>query len=280
MDRSLIEVAGLRSPVVTAGPDAVPEAVVFVHGNPGSGEDWAGLIDEVGHFARAIAPDMPGYGGADKPDEFEYTVGGYSRHLESMLGHLGVERAHLVLHDFGGLWGLAWAAEHPERFASVVLINAGVLLGYRWHYLARIWRTPVLGEIFMATTTKFGFRMLLRQGNPRGLPVEFVDRMYRDFDRGTKRAVLKLYRDTDDVASQAQSLSEALRPLDRPALVIWGRHDPYIPVEQAEVQRSTFPNAEVVVFDDSGHWPFADHPGETRDRILPFLRSVTSSEGR
>jgi pimeloyl-ACP methyl ester carboxylesterase len=275
--RSRVEVAGVRSPLLEAGPEAASEAVVFVHGNPGSSEDWAELIGRAGVFARAVAWDQPGFGKASKPARFAYTVEGYAAHLAAVLERLGIERAHLVLHDFGGPWGLAWAAQHPEAFASVALINTGVLVDYRWHYLARIWRTPLLGELFMATTTRPGFRLLLKHGNPRGLPAAFVERMYADFDAGTKRAVLRLYRATDNPAAQARLLSEALRPLDRPALVVWGAADPYIPVEQAERQRQTFPRAEIEILPESGHWPFADDPERVEARVASFLSSVVGA---
>jgi pimeloyl-ACP methyl ester carboxylesterase len=269
--RSTIDVDGIRSPVLEAGPERVPEAAVFVHGNPGSGEDWARLIERVGSFSRAVAWDHPGFGRADKPKDFAYTVEGYAAHLERARNALGLERVHLVLHDVGGPWGLAWAAQHSAAFASAVLINTGVLLGYRWHYLARIWRRPGLGEVFMATATRRGFRLLLRHGNPKGLPRAFVDRMYDDFDAGTKRAVLRLYRATDASGEAARTLSAALRPLDRRALVVWGKHDPYIPLEQAGRQRETFPDAEIVILERSGHWPFADDPEAVAVHVVPFL---------
>jgi pimeloyl-ACP methyl ester carboxylesterase len=159
--------------------------------------------------------------------------------------------------------------------ASVVLINIGVLIGYRWHYLARIWRTPVLGELFQATTTLPGFRLLLRHGNPRGLPRDFVERMYRDLDRGTKRAVLRLYRATPPGLLEASL--PTMRELDPPALVVWGSHDPYLPVENAERQREAFPRAEIVVLDGSGHWPMADDPERVADLVVPFLRRHTDA---
>jgi pimeloyl-ACP methyl ester carboxylesterase len=268
-----IVVAGIRSPLLEAGPDQNREAAVFVHGNPGSSEDWHDLLARVGQFARAVAPDMPGFGQADKPARFDYTVAGYARHLDAILQHLAIRRAHLVLHDFGGPWGLAWAAAHPDRFASVTLIDIGVMAGFRWHYLAKIWRTPLLGELFMATSTRSGFHLLLKHGNPRGLPAAFVDRMYRDFDRGTRRAVLRLYRSTNDPGGEmAAQLSALMRSLDPPALVLWGRHDTYVPVRFAQLQRQAFPSARVVVLENSGHWPFADDPDSVAREIIPFLR--------
>ncbi|MDQ3676984.1 MAG: alpha/beta hydrolase, partial [Actinomycetota bacterium] len=94
-----------------------------------------------------------------------------------------------------------------------------------------------------------GLRLLLRHGNPRGLPRHFIDRMYRDYDWGTKRAVLRLYRATRPGALEA--LLPAMRDIDPPALVVWGPHDPYISVKHAERQRQAFPSAEVVALDGS-----------------------------
>jgi pimeloyl-ACP methyl ester carboxylesterase len=130
----------------------------------------------------------------------------------------------------------------------------------------------VLGELFMASTTKAGMRLLLRHGNPRGLPPQYFDHVYQTFDRGTKRAVLKLYRNTRNTEDGAQQFATALRPLDLPALIVWGAHDPYIPVAFAERQREVFPRAEIRILPGSGHWPFADDPDSVAQVVLPFLR--------
>jgi pimeloyl-ACP methyl ester carboxylesterase len=115
-----LTVDGVRSPVTDIGPRA-GEAVVFVHGNPGSRLDWSELGAATSQFARAVALDMPGYGQAAKPADFDYTVAGYARHLAGALDQSGLARVHLVLHDFGGPWGLAWAAGHPDRIGSLTL---------------------------------------------------------------------------------------------------------------------------------------------------------------
>jgi flavin-dependent dehydrogenase/pimeloyl-ACP methyl ester carboxylesterase len=265
-------VDGLTVPVSSAGARDSAEAVVFVHGNPGSRRDWDDLLARVAPFSRALALDMPGFGRADKPADFAYTVEGYGRFLESALERLEVRRVHLVLHDFGGPWGLEWGVRNPDRLASVVLINTGALVDYRWHYLAKIWRTRGAGEALQATTTRNGLRTALRHGNPRGLPRPFVDRMYDDMDAGTSRAILRLYRSVDDPSQVGRRHADALRPLDRPALVIWGAHDPYIPVAMADQQREAFPGAQIEILADSGHWPFADDPDAVARLVEPFLR--------
>lgn len=268
---SQITVNGLRSPLLQAGPADAREAVVFVHGNPGSSRDWGDLVARVGDHGRAVALDMPGFGQADKSADFDATVGGYASHLDAALRELGIDRVHLVLHDFGGPFGLAWAIGHPDAFASATLINTGILIGYRWHRMAGLWRTPVLGELVQAATTRGAFRRAIGHAEPRGLPREFLDRMYDDYDRATRRTVLRLYRSSPVDDGAMDQVVPAFAALDRPALVVWGRHDPYVPVEQAELQRRSFPSAEVVVLDDSGHWPMVDDPEATAAAVLPFL---------
>jgi pimeloyl-ACP methyl ester carboxylesterase len=278
-----LTVRGIRTIVREEGESRGGEAVVFVHGNPGSAADWDLLLGRAGRHTRAIAWDAPGFGQADKPRDFPQTVAGHGDFIGAMLAALDVHQVHLCVHDFGGPWALDWAARDPGRLGSLVLIDTGVLLGYRWHALARLWRTPVAGELFMATTTRWAFGLLVgRLGNPRGLPAEFVARMYRDFDRATRRSVLRLYRSLPDPAGWSAAISATLSAASGadglPVLVIWGAHDPYLRVEQAEIQRRTFPRAEVVVLPGSGHWPFADDPEAVDAAAGGFWEKVLTGE--
>jgi pimeloyl-ACP methyl ester carboxylesterase len=265
-----ISVDGVRSPLIEAGPEAPEEAVVFVHGNPGSIHDWERLLAATGEHGRAIALDMPGFGEADRPKDFDYTIEDYSHHLGAALEQLGVQRAHLVLHDFGGPWGLHWAANDPGRYASATLIDTGIMKDYKWHAMARIWQTPGLGELFFAMSTRGAMRRALKRGQPRPLPEEAFELFYRaNKDKGTQRAILRLYRASKP--SVIEALEEPLREAGRPTLVVWGAHDPYIKLEQAEKQKLTFPDAEIVVLEESGHWPMWDAPEELEAAVVPFL---------
>jgi len=250
---------------------------VFVHGNPGSSTDWTALVDATGELGRAVAMDMPGFGKADKPRDFDYQVSSYADFLQGALKELGIERVHLVLHDFGGPFGLFWGLQHPDMWASVVLINIGVMPGYTWHRMARRWRTPVLGELTQAWIPRSAWRRAMEKANPKGLPPEFVDKMYDDYDRGTRRTVLKLYRATPDPGSTAAELGAAMAELHKPALVVWGAKDPFIGVGFAERQRDFFEVQDVAIMPDSGHWPFQDDPQRVAQAVLPFLRAQLSA---
>jgi pimeloyl-ACP methyl ester carboxylesterase len=277
-----VEVDAIGSPVIEAGPEGEREAVVFVHGNPGSRTDWTALVSAVGALGRAVALDMPGFGQADKPRRLPYEVPSYARFLQGAMEQLGIERAHLILHDFGGPFGLMWGLDHPDAWASVVLINVGVLPGYRWHEMARRWRTPVLGELINAWIPRWAWRRAMQRQNPKGLPLEFVDKMHNDFDRSTRRAVLALYRATDDPAKLASELGPRIAELRKPALVVWGEEDPYASVQYAERQREFFDLEKLLIVPGSGHWPFIDDPEPVEQAVVSFLRPrlQPQAEGR
>jgi pimeloyl-ACP methyl ester carboxylesterase len=111
----------------------------------------------------------------------------------------------------------------------------------------------------------------MNRGAP--LPRAFTDRLYAKSDRRQRRAVLALYRATNEPDKLHELTAPRFRDLDRPALVVWGRHDPYLPVEQAEANRDGFPRAEIAILEDSGHFPFADDPEGTARVVVPFLRA-------
>jgi pimeloyl-ACP methyl ester carboxylesterase len=273
---SEVVVRGVRSPVLEAGPADATEAVVFIHGNPGVARDWLALLEPTGAFARAVALDMPGYGGADKPRELPYTVPGYAAHLAGALQQCNINKVHLVLHDFGGPWGLQWAADHPEQHASTTLINTGVILREGWHALAKVWRTPVLGELFFMTSTRGGMRQFMKATNPPTFPREYGDHLFDLYaDRATRRAVLQLYRNTP-IAPHVAAIAPLLREHPRPTNVVWGAKDPYLKVRLAERQREVFRDATVTILPDSGHWPLADAPDAVAGAVLPFLAEQTA----
>jgi pimeloyl-ACP methyl ester carboxylesterase len=266
----------LRTRVLEVGPPQAEEAVVFLHGHPGSAEDWRALLDRVAPFGRGVAFDLPGFGKAEKPMDLDYSAGTYATYIDLALHELGINRAHLVMHDLGGV-GVVWGATHPEAFASAVLIDTGILLDFRWHPIGRLYRTRPAGELMTALTIRPAFRAVMRLYNrqPRKLPSSVVDRWWEDYDLSSRRAALRFYRATPPLVMER--LVEPLRRLDVPALVVWGAHDPAVPVEQAERQRESFPSAEIVVLEDSGHWPYLDDPDGSASVIIPFLERQLSA---
>lgn len=278
MERRELIIDGVRTVVAEGGPAKDSDAVVFVHGNPGPSDDWDDLAPRVSAFARVLTMDMPGYGRSERPVDFDFTTEGYGRHLGALLDQLGIDGAHLVLHDFGGGWGLSWALEHPERLRSLTLINTGVLLGYEWHGFAKLWQLPVVGELSYFVLRPSIARKMIQRTNPRPLPEAFFDRIASYADFAHHRAVLALYRSSADLAAAQEALAADLARLDPPTLVLWGEGDAFVPVRFAERQKEIFPRAEVHTFPGCGHWPFVDDPELVAGHLLPFLREQVGAD--
>ena len=268
---SRIEINGVAAPIAEAGPSEATEAAVCLHAVPGSGRDFQWLLPETGNVMRSIALDLPGFGRADKPRDFPYSIEGYQQWLAPAIDELGVKRAHLILHSFHSQTGLMWAAMHPDKCASVTLLAGGVLENYPGNWIANIWKTRIAGEILQATTTRPVFKLVMQRGNWRALPGKWLDDLITEDDRDTRWVTLQLYRATN--FDDGHILRQALASRNLPALVIWGRKDPFISWTYAERQRETFANAEVHVWDDCGHLPHVQHPGRTAEKVTAFLRS-------
>lgn len=271
-----ITVAGQTTRLLESGSRTKKTAVVLVHGIPGSAADWADLLPRLGtRNTRAIALDLPGFGHAEDAWGRGRLPQVGARFLNRALNKLGVTRVHLVAHDIGGPVSLEWAARRPRRLRSATLINTGLLLGYRHHALAQVSRPPGTGELFWLGLNRATFGTGLQAGQTRPLAPATLNRWYDDLDRETRCAILETYRSAseEEVDALARSQAEVLaRRKRRPALVIWGAEDPYLPVAMAARQREGFPRARIEIFEDSGHWPFLDDPTRTDGLVVPFVR--------
>ncbi len=283
--------------------DGVP-APLYLHGVPTNSDDW--LTPGVHHGVRpwwkrwwraqrstdewlqppayetgflertgGLAPDLPGFGRSGKAGNLDCTIEGYADFIERYLDLVRVERVSLIVHDWGSV-GLAFAQRRPERVARLVIVNAVPFLpGYRWHRTARMWRTPLLGELAMGATTRALMRFSTREARPNRepMPDAWLDTVFDHFDQGTQRAILRLYRSSSsDVLAAAGA---RLSTLTMPALVVWGQADPYIPARFGRAFAHALPNAELLELADAGHWPWFDRP-DVIDTVADFLRDAVS----
>jgi pimeloyl-ACP methyl ester carboxylesterase len=231
--------------------------ILYVHGVPTASWEWLPFLERTG----GVAPDLPGFGSSAKPAHFDYSIAGYDRFLERFTAVAGLERVSLVVHDWGSV-GLAFAQRFPERIERLVILSTVPLLeGFEWHRVARIWRTPLLGELAMGFTTKWAWR--------RSMPQTLAEPSWRDFDHGTQRAILKLYRSAPPpvLAAAGARLGE----LRCPTLVLWPNDDPYIGPRFGQAHADALGGDVQLEHVDGGHWPWLEHP-ELIERVTDFLR--------
>jgi pimeloyl-ACP methyl ester carboxylesterase len=247
-----VQVAGLDVHVRQAG-DA---PILYLHGVPTHSHDWVPFLERFG----GIAPDLPGFGRSAKPGDFDYSIAGYDAFLEELVAALGLDRLTLVMHDWGVV-GLALAQRVPDRIERMVMFPVVPFVpGYRWHRVARGWRTPVVGELLMGFSTRWAFR--------RELPRELADAAWATFDHGTQRAILKLYRASPpDVLARA---GERLGEVRAPTLILWAKDDPYLPAEFGERTAEALGGEVDLELVEGGHWTWHERP-ELVTRVGDFI---------
>ena len=254
----------------TAAPHDRP-LPLYLHGVPTSSDDWVPFLERSG----GLAPDLIGFGRTGKGGNLDYTLAGLTDFVRRLVEHLGFHDRpiQLIGHDWGGAVALALAQRHQHTVERIVLINAVPLgpTGFRWHRNARLWRRPLLGELAMGATTKWLLSRALKSGTTTDAawPQQRLDAIWRQFDQGTQRAILRLYRASDE-GSLARAGAD-LNTLTMPALVLWGTRDPWIPSTIADACHQALQNSTLEPAPDAGHWPWLDHPAVI-DRVAQFLR--------
>jgi pimeloyl-ACP methyl ester carboxylesterase len=241
--------------------------VLFLHGAPDSAEMWAGVIAHLGAGYRAIAPDLPGFGRSTAPDPFDYSLDNQARWVGAVLAALDLrEPLNLVMHDFGGHFGLAWAVRHPEQVRRLVISNTNFFSDYKWHPGAQFLRTPLLGELGMWLTNYQSMAGNLRAGSP-GLSEAHIRQTYAAFTPSVRRHMLQLYRTSDSKNFRGWE-DELLKLTGRlPTLVLWGDLDPFAPSRYAE----RFGTRAVHHFAEYGHWLPVEAPEAYAGELRAFL---------
>ena len=240
--------------------------ILYLHGAPTSSRDWVRFLEQTG----GVAPDLPGFGRSGKRADRDFTMHGLATFVGRFLEMLELHEVTLVVHDWGAA-GLLWAMREPDRVRKLVVINAVPLFAhYRWHRAARIWRTPLLGELAMGVTTRGTLRRALRSSDGAPPREEQIDAILADFDVGTQRAMLRLYRDADPQALGRAGLG--LSDITCPSLIVWGDRDPYIPASFAEdYGHALGGTSEISHFPGGGHWPWLDAP-QIIDSVVSYVR--------
>lgn len=246
--------------------------IVFLHGLGGSWQNWLENLPRAAQERRAIAVDLPGFGTSPMPAE-DISIPLYARLVEELLEQLGIESAVIVGNSMGGFVGAELCIQHPARVDRLVLAAAcgisttslrrrpvltafgvaGVIsaatLARSYHVVARPrLRHPVLASVIrhpMRLRPDVLFQIMPPSNNPGFMPA------------------LKSLLDYD--------LTDRLGEIGCPTLLVWGREDILVPVADADEYERLIPDARKVVFDETGHMPMLERPGEFNDALMGFV---------
>lgn len=255
--------------------------VVMVHGNPTWSFYYRRLAAELKKDHRVIVPDHIGCGPSDKPstEDYPYTLERRVDDLDRLLEHCRLgEKVTLVVHDWGGMIGMAWAARHPEKIARLVFLNTAAFHlpeGKPVPWQLKLARTP-LGAILVRGLNVFCRGAASDCVTRKPLSRDVRDAYLAPYDSwGNRAAVLRFVQDIplapedpgyDLISGVAAGLEKFQQT---PAMICWGEKDFVFDNDYLREWEKRMPNATVHRFPDCGHYVLED----ATEEILSLVRS-------
>jgi haloalkane dehalogenase len=260
--------------------------VVMVHGNPTWSFYFRRLVTRLSKEFRTLVPDHIGCGFSDKPGPgvYDYTLASRVADLDTFLARtVPEEKLNLIVHDWGGMIGLAWALDHLDRVDRLVITNtSGFFLPTAKRFPWMLWMVKyldwfsvpaVLGlNLFAQGALYLGACTRLRPEVKKGLTAPYNSPQNRI-------ATLKFVQDIPlDPADPAwEVVARVDQQLDRldpnQVLLLWGAKDFVFDTSFLDEFLTRLTGAQSHVFEDAGHYLFEDKPEETAEQIHRFLVS-------
>jgi pimeloyl-ACP methyl ester carboxylesterase len=272
---------GLRLHFIDEGQG---EPVVMVHGNPTWSFLYRNLIESLRGSHRVIVPDHIGCGRSEKPDDsrYSYTLKSRVDDLEALLESLGLDRdITLILHDWGGMIGMAYAARHPERIARLVVTNTAAFHNPASKPLPRVLafcRSSLLAAGLVRGANAFCLGTALIGCKRTKMSRDLREAYLYPYNSWSNRiAVLRFVQDIPlrpgdpsyDLVSWVQERLQLLVSI--PMLILWGMKDFVFDHHFLEEWQRRFPAAEVHRFAQAGHYLFEDEADSIDALVQQFL---------
>ena len=269
-----------------AAGDPKAPVVLLLHGFPSSSFMFRELIPRLADQYRVIAPDLPGFGFTEIPEQrkYTYTFDGLARTVEAFTEVLGLKQYALYVFDYGAPTGFRMAMKHPERVTAIVSQNGNAYeagLGDAWGPIRKYWAEPTAEnrEVIRQNVLTFeGIRWQYTHGvsNSQIVAPESYTLDFALLERpGNTEIQLDLFLDYASNVKLYPQFQQYLRNSKPPVLAIWGKNDPFFIPAGAEAFRRDVPNAQVQ-FLDTGHFAIETHVVEIASAMKALLAASGS----
>ena len=271
-----------------AAGDPVAPVVFLLHGFPTSSFMFRELIPRLADRFRVIAPDLPGFGFTEVPENRKYTYSfdALARTIEAFTDALGLNRYAIYVFDYGAPTGLRLAMARPERVSAIISQNGNAYeegLGDAWGPIRKYWAEPTAEnrEVIRKNILNLeGTRWQYTHGvaNPESVAPESYTLDVALLERkGNEDIQLDLFLDYASNVKLYPKFQEYFRKSKPPLLAIWGKNDPFFIPAGAKAFQKDLPNA-TVQFLDTGHFATETHVVEIAAAMREFLE--TANAGR
>jgi pimeloyl-ACP methyl ester carboxylesterase len=269
------------------------DPVVMVHGNPSWSFYFRRLAGELATTRRVIVPDHIGCGLSDKPDDsrYAYTLSSRVEDLEDLLDDLDLKRnVTLVVHDWGGMIGFAYAVRHPERIEKLVVMNTAAFhmpAAKSLPWALRLCRDTPIGSWMVRGLNAFA-RGTAWIGCTRKRMSRDLRRAYAaPYDSWANRiSNIRFVQDIPlkpgdrsyELVTQVQEGLDSLASI--PMMIAWGMKDFVFDEPFLDEWIRRFPRATVVRFEQAGHYVLEDESDELVERIRQFVSTAPATAHR
>lgn len=245
------------------------EPLLCLHGAFASLHAFDGWTNELKDDFQIIRLDMPGFGLSTLCDDDDCTMRNMVEHIKFFLDKIGIESCHVAGSSLGG-W-VAWelALKHPALVRKLILIDpAGYLDPASIPVPFKMARTPFFNRLVRYTFKRSIMGTFIRQVfcDPKKATDEIIDRFYELNNYDNNAAHFVRY-----VNTRLVDHTNLLHKINHPTLIMWGKQDGWIPLDNAYRFNLNLPNAELIVYDGAGHIPMEECPKITAADARAFL---------
>jgi 3-oxoadipate enol-lactonase len=248
-----------------AGNAALPP-LVFLHGIGGAARAWRGQLDLFGNRYRAVAWDMPGYGGSVPLTTV--SIATLADALQDFLRQIGAKKPVLVGHSIGGMIVQQWLTKYPNSAAAVVLAQTSPAFGKADGDWQKSFIDARLGPLDRGETMVSLAPSLVKE-----LVGDHPDAKGMELARDCMSAVPEASYRAAMLALLGFDQRSALKDIAVPTLVLSGAKDKNAPAPMMAKMASYIPSAEYVELEGAGHLVNLERPAAFNAALDPFLKA-------
>jgi pimeloyl-ACP methyl ester carboxylesterase len=254
--------------------------ILLIHGMAGRSDTWLEVMARLERDYTVIAPDLIGHGESAKPMG-DYSLGAYASGLRDLLAVLGIPRATVVGHSFGGGVAMQLAYQHPECCERLVLVASGGL-GREVSWMLRLMALPgteLLMPLLFPGFLRDRGDQVSRSLHERGIRWPRIDQMWRSYaslaDSPNRTAFVRTLRSVIEPGGQVVNAMDRLYLAAAvPTLIVWGERDDVIPVSHGHAAHDAIPGSRLEIFERAAHFPHVEEPERFVRVLLDFLATT------
>lgn len=242
------------------------EPLLLIHGFGADKDNFTRVARWLTPRYHVIAPDLPGFGEAPKPEDVGYTVAEQMERVRAFAQALELKDLHLGGSSMGGFISATWAAKYPAEVRSLWLLAPAGVSSAPDSDLVTLLKQGGRNPLMATTTDEFFKIFRFTMSDPPFVPRPLLDVIARG--RIANHALEeKIF---DDLRKRSAPLEQLVKGLPTPARIVWGDKDRALNVGGAEILHKLMPNSSVLIMPGIGHLPMLERPEAAAKDYLAF----------